>query len=66
MKQTITIEWDYGCSLDEFIDEYILDEMRCEIEDLDLSERTIERSLRILEKVKGHLKSYIREGTQII
>ena len=66
MRKTITLEWD-DCggeyeTLSEFMDEYILDELRGTIKDLDLSDKTIEFVLRILDKAKLHFERCIVES----
>ena len=66
MRKTITLEWD-DCggeceTLGEFMDEYVLDELRGTIKDLDLSDKTIEFVLRILDKAKLHFERSVVES----
>ena len=65
MKPTATLEWDYDCTFDEFLDEYILDEIRSEIIDMDVSEESIKHALAMVDKVKMHIKSYLAKGRWI-
>lgn len=61
MRKTITIDLGETNELDQFLDEYVLDEMRGAINDLDLSEITIAHMQKLLDKTKRHFRSQIVE-----
>lgn len=58
-------EWDddeiYGEERDEFIREYILDEMNGAIDELDLSANTILDLHKLTDKIIVHLNTYMRK-----
>lgn len=58
-------EWDddeiYGGERDEFIREYILDEMNGAIAELDLSAKTILELHKLTDKIIVHLNTYMRK-----
>lgn len=59
MLKTITLDLGETNELDQFLDEYVLDEMRGAINDLDLSESTIAHMQKLLDKTKRHFRSQI-------
>ena len=61
MLKTITLDLGETNELNQFLDEYVLDEMRGAINDLDLSETTIAHMQKLLNKTKRHFRSQIVE-----
>lgn len=61
MRKTITLDLGETNELNQFLDEYVLDEMRGAINDLDLSEITIAHMQKLLDKTKRHFRSQIVE-----
>lgn len=63
MIHKVTITWDdEECdeaeTWEDFLDIYILDEMHGCIEDMDLSEKTIDHAQGIVDKIMCHLNRY--------
>lgn len=56
-------EWDDDVmnDRDQFIDFYILDELHDVVDDLDLSEKTIEQLHMVINKVRLHLNCYLKD-----
>lgn len=64
MIHKVIISWDDneldGASTwEDFVSEYILDEMHRCIEDMDLSEETINHAHGIVDKIMCHLNGYV-------
>jgi len=64
MKHKDIFEWndDVMSDRDQFIDFYILDELHDAVDDLDLSEKTIEYLHRLITKVRAHLNYYLKDS----
>lgn len=63
MIHKVIISWDdeeyrYALTWEDFIREYILDEMHGFIDDLDLSKETINHAHGIVDKIVRHLNGY--------
>ncbi len=64
MIHKVIISWDdeeyrYALTWKDFMREYILDEMHRCIDDMDLSEETINHAHGIVDKIMCHLNEYI-------
>ncbi len=69
MIHKVIISWDdeeIDCAetWEDFLDVYILDEMHRCIEDMDLSENTINHAHGIVDKIMCHLNRYAEEGEE--
>lgn len=64
MKHRDIFEWDDDvmCDRDQFIDFYVLDELHDAVDDLDLSQKTIEHLHKLINKVRMHLNLYLKDG----
>lgn len=64
MKHRDIFEWDDDVmsDRDQFIDFYVLDELHGAVDDLDLSEKTIEDLHKLISKVRMHLNRYLKES----
>ena len=64
MKHRDIFEWDDDVmsDRDQFIDFYVLDELHDAVDDLDLSEKTIEYMHKLIDKVRLHLNRYLKDG----
>lgn len=66
MIHKVTVTWDdeeynEAPTWEEFLENYMLDEMHNYIDDLDLSERTISHAHGVLNKIISHLKKHSEE-----
>ena len=64
MKHMDIFEWDDDVMSDRdmFIDFYVLDELHGAVDDLDLSDKTIEHLHMLISKVRMHLNHYLKDG----
>jgi hypothetical protein len=64
MKHRDIFEWDDDVmsDRDQFIDYYILDELHDAVDDLDLSQKTIEHLHKLICKAHRHLNHYLKKG----
>lgn len=70
MIHKVIISWDdeeIDCAetWEDFLDVYILDEMHRCIEDMDLSENTINHAHGIVDKIMLHLNTYVDAQTTV-
>ena len=63
MKHRDIFEWDDDVmgDRDQFIDFYVLDELHDTVDDLDLSQKTIELLHKVIDKVRLHLNRYLKD-----